>query len=104
MTVDAVNTNIFDDDKITGIICVWFVGDKLERVRFDHRAIEHAQNSRNAEELEATGDYKVVFDEMADAMNHLAEETHSLSRVGIKRQKRAGVAKDGNLFGVKTLS
>ena len=106
MTVDAVNTNIFDDDKITGIICVWFVGDKLERVRFDHRAIEHAQNSRNADEpsLEATGEYKAVLDEMADAMNHSAEETHSLSRVGIKRQKRARVAKDGNPCAVKTIS
>ena len=50
MTVDAVNTNIFDDDKITGIICVWFVGEKLERVRFDHRALEHAQDARNADE------------------------------------------------------
>ena len=106
MTVDAVNTSIFDDYKITGIVCVWFLGEKLERVRFDLRALEPLQNSRNAEEpsLETAGEYKVVLDEMADAMNHLAEETHSLSRVGIKRQKRAGVAKDGNLFGVKTLS
>ena len=98
MTVDAVNTDIFDDNKITGIVCVWFVGEKLERVRFDHRAIEHAQNTRNAEEpsLEATGEYKLVLDEMADAMNHLAEETHSLSRVGIKRQKPARVPKNGN--------
>jgi uncharacterized protein YodC (DUF2158 family) len=39
MTVDAVNTDIFEDDKITGIVCVWFVGEKLERVRFDPRAI-----------------------------------------------------------------
>ena len=106
MTVDAVNTSILDDDEITGIICVWFVGEKLERLRFDLRGLEHLQNNRNAEEpsLETAGEYKVVLDEMADAMNHLAEETHSLSRVGIKRQKRAGVAKDGNLFGVKTLS
>ena len=43
MTVDTVNTDIFDDDKITGLLCVWFVGEKLERVRFDHRAVEHAQ-------------------------------------------------------------
>ena len=43
MTVDTVNTDIFDDDKITGILCVWFVGEKLERVRFDHRAVEHVQ-------------------------------------------------------------
>ena len=84
---------------------MWFAGEKLERVRFDLRALEHLQNNRNAEEpsLETAGEYKVVLDEMADAMNHLAEETHSLRRVGIKRQKRAGVAKDRNLFGVKTL-
>src|SRR5260221_6889901 len=53
MTVDAVNTDIFDDDKITGMLCVWFVGEKLERVRFDHRAVEHAPseitNRRKAE-------------------------------------------------------
>jgi uncharacterized protein YodC (DUF2158 family) len=98
MTVDAVNTDIFDDDKITGIVCVWFVGEKLERVRFDHRAIEHAQNTRSAEEpfLEASGEYKVVLDEMADAMNHFAEEAHSPSRVGTKRQRPVRVPKDAN--------
>jgi uncharacterized protein YodC (DUF2158 family) len=42
MTVDTVNTDIFDDNKITGILCVWFVGEKLERVRFDYGAIEPA--------------------------------------------------------------
>jgi uncharacterized protein YodC (DUF2158 family) len=26
MTVDTVNTDIFDDNKITGVLCVWFVG------------------------------------------------------------------------------
>lgn len=63
MTVDAVNTNIFDDDKITGI-CVWFVGEKLEKVRFDHRAPGNAHNTSNAEEpsLEATGEYKMVLE------------------------------------------
>src|SRR4051812_16458667 len=39
MTVDTVNTDIFDDNKMTGLLCVWFVGKKLERVRFDHRAV-----------------------------------------------------------------
>jgi uncharacterized protein YodC (DUF2158 family) len=43
MTVDTVNTDIFDDNKITGMLCVWFVGEKLERVRFDHRAVEHVK-------------------------------------------------------------
>ena len=99
MTVDAVNTDIFDDDKITGIVCVWFMGEKLERVRFDPRAIEHAQNTRIAEEpsLEASGEYKVVLDEMADAMNHFGEEALSPSRVGIKRQRPVRVPKNGNL-------
>ena len=107
MTVDAVNTDIFDDNKITGIICVWFAGEKLERVRFDLRALEHLQNNRNAEEpsLETSGEYKVVLDEMADAMNHLAEETHSPSRVGVKRQIPARVPKDDStLRAAKTMS
>jgi uncharacterized protein YodC (DUF2158 family) len=43
MTVDTVNTDIFDDTKITGILCAWFVGEKLERVRFDYRALEPAE-------------------------------------------------------------
>jgi uncharacterized protein YodC (DUF2158 family) len=99
MTVDAVNTDIFDDNKITGIVCVWFVGEKLERVRFDHRAIEHAQKNITAEEppLEATGEYKVVLDEMVDAMNHLAEGAQTpTSKVAVKRQRPARVSRDGN--------
>ena len=43
MTVDTVNTDIFDDNKITGIVCVWFVGEKLERVRFEQGTLELAQ-------------------------------------------------------------
>ena len=43
MTVDAVNTDISDDNKFTGIVCVWFVGEKLERVRFDQRTLKPAQ-------------------------------------------------------------
>ena len=30
MTVDTVNTDIFDDNKITGVLCVWFVGENGE--------------------------------------------------------------------------
>lgn len=104
MTVDAVNTDIFDDDKITGIVCVWFMGKKLERVRFDHRAIEHAQKRITAEEprLEATGEYKVVLDEMLDAMNHLAEGAQTpTSRVAVKRQRPARVPMNGNTFGAE---
>jgi uncharacterized protein YodC (DUF2158 family) len=81
MTVDTVNTDIFDDDKITGVLCVWFAGDKLERVRFDHRAIVPANlqdtSSRKHQENgeEATGDYKAVLDTMVGAMNTPADNT-----------------------------
>ena len=27
MTVDPINTDIFDDGKVTGVLCAWFVGD-----------------------------------------------------------------------------
>jgi uncharacterized protein YodC (DUF2158 family) len=99
MTVDAVNTDIFDDHKIAGIVCVWFVGEKLERVRFDHRAIDLAQNIKCSEEpsSEATGEYEVVLDGMADAMNDLAEETHPPARVGTKRQRAAKVPDSNTL-------
>ena len=33
MTADTINTDMFDDNKITGVPCAWFVGDKLERAR-----------------------------------------------------------------------
>ena len=75
MTVDTVNTDIFDDDKITGVLCVWFVAEKLERVRFDHRAIEPAvaqktaPKKKNVRPEKVTGEYKTVLDEMVAAMN-----------------------------------
>jgi uncharacterized protein YodC (DUF2158 family) len=103
MTVDTVNTDIFDDNKITGILCVWFVGDKLERVRFDHRAIEPAplQKASPAKEPrleEATGEYKVVLDEMAAAMNIPADAQKDASQKDtskpvVKRPKRAAAPK-----------
>lgn len=82
MTVDAVNTCIFDDEKITGIVCVWFVGDKLERVRFERDAIEpvrlkKASRKRKARLQQATGDYKEVLDEMVAAMNTPADDAKS---------------------------
>ena len=64
MTVDTVNTDIFDDSKVTGILCVWFVGEKLERVRFDHRAIAPAAVQKTSAKKkvvrpeEVTGEYK----------------------------------------------
>jgi uncharacterized protein YodC (DUF2158 family) len=96
MTVDTVNTDIFDDNKITGILCVWFVGEKLERVRFDHRAIEPARlqktspRKRPARLEEASGDYKVVLDEMVAAMTDA--ETDAPKTI-VRRSKRAPRAK-----------
>jgi uncharacterized protein YodC (DUF2158 family) len=75
MTVDTVNTDVLDDGKVTGALCVWFVGERLERVRFDYRALEHAslpavtQQKKEVQPEEATGDYKMVLDEMVAAMN-----------------------------------
>ena len=88
MTVDTVNTDIFDDNKITGVLCFWFVGEKLERVRFDHRAIEPvraqkaARRKKGARLQEATGEYKAVLDEMAAAMNVPAEFREGCFRGG----------------------
>ena len=95
MTVDTVNTDIFDDDKVTGVLCAWFVGEKLERARFDHRAIEPARLQEAPSEKkdlgleEATGEYKVVLDEMAAAMNVTAEAEKDASKLVIRRPKRA---------------
>jgi uncharacterized protein YodC (DUF2158 family) len=87
MTVDAVNTDIFDDNKVTGIVCVWFVGEKLQRVRFEKDAIEPARlqktssRKRKARLEEATGEYRMVLDEMVAAMNTPADESDASSRV-----------------------
>jgi uncharacterized protein YodC (DUF2158 family) len=94
MTVDTVNTDIFDDNKITGVLCVWFVGDKLERVRFDHRAIEPAgapktsPKKKDVRPEEVTGEYKTVLDEMVAAMNIPADA----EPVGSVRRPKAAAA------------
>jgi uncharacterized protein YodC (DUF2158 family) len=99
MTVDTVNTDIFDDKKVTGVVCVWFSGEKFQRVRFDHRALEPAQLQQASPGMtdvcpeEATGEYKVVLDEMAAAMNVPAAAEKDASKLVIKRQKRASAAK-----------
>jgi uncharacterized protein YodC (DUF2158 family) len=103
MTVDTVNTDIFDDDKITGVLCVWFVGDKLQRVRFDHGAIEPAPSekpplettppeeapsaARAAPPPEPAGNYQAVLADMVDAMNPPAEA--AASRTALKKPKPA---------------
>jgi hypothetical protein len=95
MTVDTVNTDILDDNKVTGVLCVWFVGEKLERVRFDHRAIVPAQSHEASPEKEnicpedAADDYRVVLDEMSAAMNISAEAEMDGSKPVTKRPKRA---------------
>jgi uncharacterized protein YodC (DUF2158 family) len=98
MTVDTVNSDIFDDDKITGVLCAWFVGEKLQRARFDIGAILPAplsDTSSNATELapqEIVGEYKVILDEMAAAMNDGAEATDASKAPG-EKPKRASVRK-----------
>jgi uncharacterized protein YodC (DUF2158 family) len=106
MTVDTVNTDIFDDNKITGVLCVWFVGDKLERVRFDHRAIEPAvaqktaPKKKNVRPEKVTGEYKTVLDEMVAAMNipAKAEQGGSIRRAkpGGSGQARGSVEAHGS--------
>lgn len=108
MTVDTVNTDILDDNKITGVLCVWFVGEKLERVRFDHRALDPVQSSspgkRDVCPEEATGEYKVVLDEMSAAMNIPAEAEKDGSKLVTKRPKRASAAKYETLTTSPTVS
>jgi uncharacterized protein YodC (DUF2158 family) len=95
MTVDTVNTDIFDDDKITGVLCVWFVGEKFERVRFDHRAIEPAnpqaalpEGERSELGVEATEDYREVLDNAVCAMN-TSPDYPEAAKPAPRRQKRA---------------
>ena len=106
MTVDTVNTDIFDDNKITGVLCVWFVGEKLERVRFDHRAIEPVQLEpaqleqalpKDATSPEASVEYKVVLDEMVDAMNLPAEEAKPDCSAVPRKPRRARAPKQDDV-------
>jgi uncharacterized protein YodC (DUF2158 family) len=99
MTVDTVNTDIFDDDKVTGILCAWFVGNKLERARFDPEAIaplpppEPPAEKAETPPVEAIGEYKTVLDDMVAAMNDAAEAHHDASRVSVDRSKPASARK-----------
>jgi len=84
MTVDTVNTDIFDDNKVTGILCAWFVGDRLERARFDQAALAPAATCGNASEKaeaasqEITGEYRTVLDDMLAALNDAADASKVL--------------------------
>lgn len=94
MTIDTVNTDIFDDSKITGVLCVWFVGTRLERVRFDHGAIEPVQAEKpvapEAPSPETSVEYKAVLDHMVDAMNLPADEAAKpVAAAAPRKSKRA---------------
>jgi uncharacterized protein YodC (DUF2158 family) len=99
MTVDTANTDIFDDNNVTGVLCAWFVGEKLERVRFDPRALEAATllevspQKKEVDAEEGAKEYKVVLDEMAAAMNAPAEAYEDAQSPAMKRSKRASSAK-----------
>jgi uncharacterized protein YodC (DUF2158 family) len=99
MTVDTVNTDIFDDDKVTGVLCAWFVGNKLERARFDCNAIapappQEASSAKSEPRPQDAGEYKVVLDEMAAAMNDPLEASKQVSRAPPRKARRASAAKD----------
>ena len=106
MTVDTVNTDIFDDSKITGVLCVWFVGNKLERVRFDHRAIDPvdppalsppdvmrediAPREPMPVSEDTPGEYIAVMDNMMGALNTVSDQPPA-SRPPPRRRKAATV-------------
>lgn len=100
MTVDAVNTDIFDDGKVTGVLCAWFVGNKLERARFDCNAITHpppqdvSSDQMEPQPPEAAGEYKAMIDDMMAAMNDLAEASEKVSGAPPSRPRRASATKD----------
>src|ERR1700742_961979 len=100
MTVDTINTDIFDDNKVTGVLCAWFVGNKLERARFDCNAIapEPPQQASSDEKTESrspegAGEYKAVLDEMTAAMNDPAEASEKGSRATPGKPRRGSSAK-----------
>ena len=100
MTVDTVNTDIFDDSKVAGVLCAWFVGSKLERARFDYNAVVPASPQEASSEgtqlrgPEASGEYKAVLDEMAAAMNDAAEASGEASQTPLRKPRKASVGKD----------
>ncbi len=101
MTIDTVNTDIFDDNKITGVLCVWFEGEKLQRVRFDHRAIEPAPSrtvlAGDAPSQDTSVEYKAVLDDMADALNPPAEVAEPVSGAVPRKRKRAKAPKQSDV-------
>jgi uncharacterized protein YodC (DUF2158 family) len=98
MTVDTVNTDVFDDDKVTGVLCAWFVGTKLERARFDPGALvpvplpDESVETAAGRPAETAGAYKAILDEMVAAMNDPAEALGEASKAA-ERPKQASAKK-----------
>jgi uncharacterized protein YodC (DUF2158 family) len=94
MTVDTVNTDILDDDKVTGVLCAWFVGNKLERARFDCNAItpappwELSSGTVEPQAADAEGEHIAVLNEMMTAMNNPAEAPEGTGRAPSRRPSR----------------
>ena len=88
MTVDTVNTDIFDDNKITGVLCVWFVGEKLERAN----VFAEGPSSQ-----EASVEYKAALDEMVDAMNLPAEEAKPVCSAAPRKSRRTRAPKQNDV-------
>ena len=99
MTVDAVNTSIFDDGKVTGVVCAWFVGQKLERFRFEPGALELANPHEvppaapPGEASPATAEeYSVALDSMAGAMNTPPDRPEQVEPAKAAPKRRKGAA------------
>ena len=103
MTVDTVNTDILDDNKVTGILCAWFVGDKLQRARFDPDALAPAGSpggglaKDETGSHDASGEYTTVLDEMVAAMNDAADASKTIAvaakETAAEKSKRVSFAK-----------
>ena len=91
MTVDTVNTSIFDDNEITGVLCAWFDGTRLERVRFDHNAIEPAQAERAVAATAPAPDTVVCHDPERQA------DAEKPAAAAPRKTKRAKAAKTGDV-------
>jgi uncharacterized protein YodC (DUF2158 family) len=105
MTIDTVNTDIFDDSKITGVLCAWFVGTRLERVRFDHSAIEPAPTETvlapEAPAAQTSVEYKAVLDDMVDAMNPPVEPAKPAAAP--RKSKRAKAPEQNEIAGAASV-
>ena len=104
MTIDAVNTDVFDDNKITGVVCVWFVGQKLERFRFEQGAIQLVEAHQGSSEISQDGpcpanaeDYISLLDNVVGAMNTSSDApplNHATAVKPAPRRQKSAVRTD----------